>query len=326
MEERLELGRRVVQQAAGRVPVVAGGTFGGTIADQAAFVNRYLALPCYHSAGYHALATQPYPAAAAGSSPGLLVCLLATAAITAMCFSMAAETKVDAVVVMTCHLALENEGPDIWLANAELLVSLTGDVPLGLYECPVPYKRLVTPEQLSWAAGTGRFLFHKDTCCNTSQIKVKLQPVLLDCLCDHPAYARISTYPRGGGGALAKLSSSSPFRFYNANVETLSASNEAGGAGFSGISANFYPWLHARLCNKDCSAEDVQSIQRFLSVAEAVVCDGYPRSAKAYLAQYGTLAIREDTRVESCRDIQFNEAPEVSPSAPMHPYAPVHPC
>jgi hypothetical protein len=64
------------------------------------------------------------------------------------------------------------------------------------------------------------------------------------------------------------LSSPSPFRFYNANVETLLESNSMGGAGFSGISANFYPWLHARLCSSDVSEHDKAKIQRFLSVAE----------------------------------------------------------
>jgi 4-hydroxy-tetrahydrodipicolinate synthase len=60
----------------------------------------------------------------------------------------------------------------------------------------------------------------------------------------------------------------SPFRFYNANVETLLASNNMGGSGFSGISANFYPWLHARLCAPGTSESDRAAIQRFLSVAE----------------------------------------------------------
>lgn len=66
----------------------------------------------------------------------------------------------------------------------------------------------------------------------------------------------------------AACSAPSPFRFYNANVETLLESNKMGGAGFSGISANFYPWLHARLCSADATEDDKAKIQRFLSVAE----------------------------------------------------------
>ena len=45
------------------------------------------------------------------------------------------------------------------------LLDLTGSVRLGLYECPKPYHRLLSAEALAWAASTGRFYFHKDTCC-----------------------------------------------------------------------------------------------------------------------------------------------------------------
>ena len=38
-------------------------------------------------------------------------------------------------------------------------------VPLGIYECPAPYHRLLTPEMLAFCAGSGRFLFIKDTSC-----------------------------------------------------------------------------------------------------------------------------------------------------------------
>ena len=124
----------------------------------------------------------------------------------------------DAVVIVTCHLALEGEGDDIWHANAARLLDLTPGVPLGLYECPIPYKRLITPSLMRWASSTGRFLFHKDTSCVMRQIADKVSAM---------------------GGR------SSCFRFYNANVETLVSSMSVGGHGFSGISANFYPHLHA---------------------------------------------------------------------------------
>ncbi len=83
----------------------------------------------------------------------------------------------------------------------------------------------------------------------------------------------------------AALSSPSPFRFYNANVETLLESNNMGGAGFSGISANFYPWLHARLCSSEVSEHDKAKIQRFLSVAEVcgTMCTVVPRLIRCRL-------------------------------------------
>lgn len=231
-DERLELARHVAKRAAGRVAVVACGTFGGPVEEQASFVNR-----------------------------------------------MAAE--VDAVVVLTCQLAAEAESDEVWTTHVSKLLELTGETPLGLYEVPVPYKRLMTPEQLRWAAGTGRFLFHKDTCCDSAGIAAKID-------------------------AIRKVEGTN-FRFYNANVETLMYSNGLGGAGFSGISANFYPWLHVRLCSADCSKEDKARIQRFLSIAEVALCDGYPRSAKAYLAQYEGFRFLEATRKEACKHMKFNE-------------------
>lgn len=229
-DERVLLARTVKLQAAGRVPVVACGTFGGSIEQQAAFINR-MSLEC------------------------------------------------DAVVVVTSQLAAQHESDEVWLSNTNALLNLT-KCPLGLYECPLPYKRLLTPEIITWAASTNRFCFHKDTCCSVTSLREKIA---------------------------AASSSPSPFRFYNANVETLLVSNSMGGAGFSGISANFYPWMHARLCSKDVTEHDAAAIQRFLSVAELVVCDGYPKSAKAYLALHDGFPIQEMTRVSPASKVAFNE-------------------
>ena len=47
------------------------------------------------------------------------------------------------------------ESPSPFRDNVTRLLELTGDIQLGLYECPVPFKRLLTPEELRWAADTG---------------------------------------------------------------------------------------------------------------------------------------------------------------------------
>eukprot|EP00051_Salpingoeca_urceolata_P032602 m.16489 g.16489 ORF g.16489 m.16489 type:complete len:318 (+) comp5264_c0_seq1:1892-2845(+) len=204
--ERLEVARRVVAKAAGRVPVVASGTFGGTMAEQAEFVKSMSKI-------------------------------------------------VTAVVVLVNQVAGEDEPEETWVANAKELLALTGDIPLGLYECPKPYHRLLKPETLAWCAGTGRFLFHKDTCCVKAGIAAKLAALPADC----------------------------PFAFYNANAATLKYSLELGGAGFSGISANFYPQLLAWLCSNP-SHPEADHVQDFLAVVENVVMYKYPTSAKMFLA------------------------------------------
>jgi len=39
---------------------------------------------------------------------------------------------------------------------------------VGFYECPVPYKRVLTPTQLKGFVETGRVIYHKDTCLDIS--------------------------------------------------------------------------------------------------------------------------------------------------------------
>ena len=185
--------------------------------------------------------------------------------------------KVDAVVVLPCQLCKEGESEQVFKANVTKLLELT-KCPLGVYECPAPYWRILSAECLQWVAATGRFIFHKDTCCKTAEIKAKLQ-------------------------ALQSNASGNPFRFYNANVETLHFSNQLGGNGFSGISANFYPMLHAYLC-KSPSKANANKVQRFISVAEQVVVDNYPASAKVFLGLHDGFEISAHCRKG---EYSFNE-------------------
>jgi len=176
----------------------------------------------------------------------------------------------DAVVIVTSLLAGEGYDDAIWLSNAERLAALT-DANLGLYECPVPFKRLLTPAMVRTLAATNRYTFLKDTSCDLAQIRAKLDAAV-----------------------------GSRFRIFNANVETLLPSLEAGCAGFCGISANFYPHLHAWLClhwENPALADCARRIQDFLSLAEAAVCVNYPRSAKAYLRSTYGLEATERCRV-----------------------------
>lgn len=210
-QERLETATRVVRRVAGRVPVVAAGTFGGPVAEQARFVRRM------------------------------------------------SDVGVSAVVVLTCQMAAEEESDSRWRENVEELLGLTEGVPLGLYECPVPYKRVLPAGLMGWAARTGRFHFHKDTCCESEPIRVKIEAV------------------QGTG-----------FRFYNANTATLLGSLQAGGDGYSGIGANYFPELYVWLCRHfEARPREALRVQRFLTVADRLVSHKYPRSAKVFLGMRG---------------------------------------
>ncbi len=179
-----------------------------------------------------------------------------------------ADTGVTAAVLATCQLAGEREDDSTWLARAEKLLSLTGAVPLGLYEIPTPYKRLLTADQVRWAAKTGRFVFFKETSCTRDAVCAKIDAV------------------RG-----------TPLRLYNAHTPTLLDSLLAGGDGFCGIGANYDSALYVELCAgfRD-RPERAARIQEFLTRADPLMEAKYPLGAKMCLAGIG-LPIRPVCRL-----------------------------
>lgn len=171
------------------------------------------------------------------------------------------ESGTDALILITNRLAAEDESDDVWIRNAEkLLALLPKDVPLGLYECPLPYKRLVTEKVLRWCVSTGRFYFMKDTCCNIDMIRERLDII------------------RG-----------THFRLMNANCQTLLESLKAGGAGYCGIMCNYHPALYVWLCEnyekEPEKAEDLQSLLGTLGFTEVGL--PYPLTAKYHMCLEG---------------------------------------
>jgi 4-hydroxy-tetrahydrodipicolinate synthase len=167
-----------------------------------------------------------------------------------------AETGVDAVVLLSNRLAGPDAPEGMLLANAEALLNrIDPSIPLGIYECPYPYPRLLSIPELSWMADSGRFRFLKDTSCS--------EPILEE---------------------RARQLSDGPLALYNANSATLLQSLRWGYAGFSGVMANFHPWLYRRLFDtfRDTS-ETVDRIQDFLGFASVVEHQCYPVNAKYHL-------------------------------------------
>lgn len=166
-----------------------------------------------------------------------------------------AKTGVDAVILITNRLAKEEESDEIWLENLKrLLEKIDATIPLGFYECPYPYKRLLSQMNLKWCANTGRFYFLKDTCCDLEQIKQKL-----------------------------KVIQGTNMQLYNANTTTLLDSLRAGATGYSGVMANFHPQLYAWLCD-NYESEKANEVQAFLSIASLIERQCYPVNAKYHLS------------------------------------------
>ena len=171
-----------------------------------------------------------------------------------------AGTGADAVILLTNRLAKENESDEVWLENLKkLLEMIPKDVPLGFYECPYPYKRIISPELLKWCADTGRFYFIKDTSCDIENMKAKLEVIK---------------------GTNLKL--------FNANTSTLLETLELGASGYSGVMANFHPELYVKLCNiyKE-NPSKARKIADFLIVASLIERQVYPVNAKFYQKSIG---------------------------------------
>ena len=167
------------------------------------------------------------------------------------------ESGTDALILITNRLDPNNEGDDTFIRNAQwLLERLPEDVKLGFYECPYPYKRLVTPKILDWCIDTGKFTYMKDTCCDAAEIARRVQQL------------------KGSG-----------FKLLNANCQTLLESMRSGADGYCGIMCNFHPrlyaWLGENYQSQPEKADLVQSIIGTFGFTEAGL--PYPLTAKYHM-------------------------------------------
>lgn len=179
------------------------------------------------------------------------------------------ETGVDAVILLTNRLAAQEESDEVWLANYHRLEEMIGeDIKLGVYECPRPYKRLLSIPIIREISATGRFYFLKDTCCVAADMKERIEAI------------------RGTN-----------LKLYNANATTTLQSVRDGAAGYSGIMANFHPELWVWLCGHPDNA-DADKVQEVLMAASLIERQLYPVNAKFHLREIEGLPMETVSRVQ----------------------------
>lgn len=168
------------------------------------------------------------------------------------------KTGIDAFVLVSNRFDLHQDGDDVWIQNAEEVLNKADfDIPLGIYECPVPYKRLLTERILDWCKRDGRFRFIKDTCCDPDMLTARLEQL------------------KGSGIML-----------FNANAQTLLHSLKHGASGYSGIMANFHPDLLAWLDEHyQDDPEQAELLSNILSMMAFTENPAYPNTAKFYLSE-----------------------------------------
>jgi 4-hydroxy-tetrahydrodipicolinate synthase len=171
------------------------------------------------------------------------------------------DTGVSAVIIITNQIAPQNMDDHAFTEYVEKLLNITHDIPLGFYECPMPYKRLVTPGQINRLARRYPLVYLKDTCMVLDKIKEKLAAAENTGLAIYDA-------------------------FMGHAVESL----RAGAAGLSCIQGNYCPELIVWLCNhynnENLSAE-VDAVQQFFRQQMVLMHEIYPLTAKYFLKKRG---------------------------------------
>ena len=165
---------------------------------------------------------------------------------------MMADTGVAAVVLLANRFARQHEGDDVFVGRLDRFLALMpDDVLLGFYECPAPYKRLLSPAMMRFGVESGRFGFLKDTSCRMADIRAKLD-----------------------------IAKGSNFKLFNANAATLLESMRAGCAGYSGVMTNFHADLYSWLCaNWRADPVLAEELQAFLGLASVIENQYYPVNA-----------------------------------------------
>jgi 4-hydroxy-tetrahydrodipicolinate synthase len=214
-DERLMLTQHIVRQVNGRVPVVATGSFGVTIAEKAAFTRKIF------------------------------------------------DTGIDAAIMITGHFAKESDSDEVLLNHFEEMFNLTPNIPLGMYECPAPYKRIIGTDTFKTLLAANRLVYHKDTSIEPAQVMAKLQ-------------------------VLKEMDNQ--LEFYDAHTPNALFSVQSGAKGMSSISGNFYPemmvWM-VNNANDPALQAEVNWLQQELTKVDPLIHIAYPLSAKYFLQKRG---------------------------------------
>jgi 4-hydroxy-tetrahydrodipicolinate synthase len=181
------------------------------------------------------------------------------------------DTGIDAAILITGHYANIEDSDEVLLKNFDRMFKLSGNIPLGMYECPAPYKRIIGADVFKTLLSANRLVYHKDTSISLESVKAKLD--------------------------ILKETKNS-LEFYDAHSPNAMYSLQMGAKGMSSISGNFYPeilvWMVNNANNPE-KLEEVKWLQSEISRVDPLMHIAYPMSAKYFLRKRG-LPVRTISR------------------------------
>ena len=173
-----------------------------------------------------------------------------------------AATGIDCLVFVTNRLDPDDLGSEHLFKTVETLKQeLPTGLQLGLYECPAPYRRLLSDDEIAYFAQDPRFAILKDVSCDIQTVRRRLE-----------------------------LTKDSSLVISNANAAIAFEAMKSGASGFCGVFNNFHPDLYRWLQDEgEIHTELADEIDRFLVLSAATEGMGYPKLAKAYHQRLGTI-------------------------------------
>ncbi|HIQ05915.1 MAG TPA: dihydrodipicolinate synthase family protein [Anaerolineae bacterium] len=169
-----------------------------------------------------------------------------------------ADTGVDAVILlMPTFYETDGELERYYLTITERLQ----DVELGLYECPVPRRRLLGPSLVGKLARTGRFGPFKETSCDLETIECKVQ-----------------------------AAKGTPMAILQANTPYLLKAIQLGASGIMGLSVNVVPEVVAEAVRRTLHGDFGPGTQRLHALAcevDLILRAAHPPISKYMLSLRG---------------------------------------
>lgn len=165
------------------------------------------------------------------------------------------DVGAEAAVLTLCDIVSQHASDEEWIEEMELHIHDLKGYPLGLYECPVPYHRMLTPALTDYVARHSDFLFLKETSGHLDELERK-----------------------------SRAGAASGLKVFSADALTIKEALHRGINGFSGLQGNLWPALFVKLC--DCRETDPElaaRLQQFFVEQNWAVNRSYPASAKRYL-------------------------------------------
>lgn len=214
LSEREQLARFTVEVVDGRVPVIASGHVGETLAEQITELTQM------------------------------------------------ASTGIDCVVFVTNRLDPDHLGSEQLFKNVETLTKeLPANMRFGLYECPVPFRRLLSDEEIIYFAEDPRFVVLKDVSCDLDTVRRRVE-----------------------------LTKSANLVISNANAAIAFEAMKSGASGFCGVFNNFHPDLYRWLQDEgEIHTGLAIELSRFLVLSAVTEGMGYPKLAKIFHQRLGTI-------------------------------------